>query len=490
VRSPAHFAALRRPVTPALASLLSVLLLLVATGCGSRRSHAEVVAAAGGQVSTTAPVGTSGGAGTTTTGAAVGGSAGTGTGSSTTGTAAIGTTGGSNGAVAGAATAGATGATTGTGATTASAAQDTTPVVICQVGSFSGIAAPPFANAQPGLAAWVRWTNAHGGVAGHQIVLDSKDDATDPNKAQQIVQNCVENEHAIAVVGAFVPATADAIANYLKARRVPVIGGDDVTSTWFTNSDFFPEGSSQLGTGLGMVRIMLHAHKKAAGIIYCTESIACTQGKDYFEKAAHREGLAVKGTYQVSLANPSFTSQCSLMQRAHIDAIYISLDGPSASRLARDCNAIGYHPFYVTGGLALDAPDAAADPNLNGLAVTTYVFPWVTSASPGARDFHTAMATYAPDVIPTESAAKAWVSGALFAKAIDNVGTAAHKGPLTSAMVLDGLYKMHNEDLGGLVVGHLNYRPDRPVVPDNCWGVAQIQNGKWIAPQGARASCA
>ena len=161
----------------------------------------------------------------------------------------------------------------------------------------------------------------------------------------------------------------------------------------------------------------------------------------------------------------------------------------SASRMARDCNAIGYHPLYVSGGLAFDADAAAADPNLNGLTITTSVFPWMTATTPGAKAFHQAMSTYAPDINPTESAAKAWVSGELLAQAIANVGSAAQANPITSAMILKGLHKVHSENLGGQVMGHLNFRDGRPVVPNVCWGVAQIRNGKWIAPQGANGSC-
>src|SRR4029077_413276 len=117
------------------------------------------------------------------------------------------TTGATSGTATGAATG--TGGSGATGATSGGGGGDTTPVVICQVGHFSGIASPPMGNAQPGLVSWERWTHAHGGLAGHPIVLDTKDDTMDPNRAQQIVQNCVENEHAVAIVGAMVPATID-----------------------------------------------------------------------------------------------------------------------------------------------------------------------------------------------------------------------------------------------------------------------------------------
>jgi ABC-type branched-subunit amino acid transport system substrate-binding protein len=236
---------------------------------------------------------------------------------------------------------------------------------------------------------------------------------------------------------------------------------------------------------------MADAGKKSAGIIYCTENVACTQGREYFTRAAKSEGLTIKGTYQVSLASPSFTSQCSSMQGANINGVYVALDGSSARRLARDCNAIGYHPLYVSGGLAIDADAAASDPNLNNLLnLSTSVFPWMTATTPSARDFQEAMSTFAPDVTPTESAAKAWVAGQLLKKAIENVGARARSGPITSAMILDGLHRVKNDNLGGLVMGKLTFPAGRPAVENVCWGVALLRNGKWVAPQKARGSCA
>jgi hypothetical protein len=113
----------------------------------------------------------------------------------------------------------------------------------------------------------------------------------------------------------------------------------------------------------------------------------------------------------------------------------------------------------------------------------------MTSTTPGARDFHKALATYAPDINPTESAAMAWTSGTLLAKAVANVGASVRRGPITNTMILKGLHMVHHETLGGLVMGQLNFRAGQPVVPDVCWGVAQIRNGRWIAPEGARGSC-
>src|SRR3954452_840103 len=115
----------------AMLTALSAVALLVTSACGNRNSHDDVVAAAQGQ----AQVGQGGAAGGAPVPGAGGPSAGT---TGNTGPGGSTATGGGGGG-------GTTGATGGkkTGSGGGSGAQDATPVTICQVGHFSGIAAPP-----------------------------------------------------------------------------------------------------------------------------------------------------------------------------------------------------------------------------------------------------------------------------------------------------------------------------------------------------------
>jgi branched-chain amino acid transport system substrate-binding protein len=177
------------------------------------------------------------------------------------------------------------------------------------------------------------------------------------------------------------------------------------------------------------------------------------------------------------------------MKSGSIDVVHVALDGSGIQRLARDCNAIGFHPLYTTGSLALDANAVVSDPNLEGLTVATGVFPWLTSATPASQTFQTAMATYAPDTHPTESAAMAWTSGELLAAAIAKVGNAARSGPITSAMIMQGLGMIKHDNLGGLVMGQLTFTAGQPSPRLRCTGLATLHNGAWTAPKGAVAVC-
>src|SRR5271167_5139434 len=49
------------------------------------------------------------------------------------------------------------------------------PIVIGNVGTYSGYAGVTAEGTPEGLQAWVDWTNAHGGISGHPVQLDVKD---------------------------------------------------------------------------------------------------------------------------------------------------------------------------------------------------------------------------------------------------------------------------------------------------------------------------
>jgi len=177
------------------------------------------------------------------------------------------------------------------------------------------------------------------------------------------------------------------------------------------------------------------------------------------------------------------------MKSAGAEAVLPFFDSGTAQRVARDCNAIGYHPQYVSGGLSFDTATVAQDPNFDGLVIATSVFPWMTSDTAATKAFQEGMATYAPDVPLAEAAAKSWTAGVTLEKALSNLGDEARTGPITSAMIIKGLATIKNDNLGGLEMGTLTYHAGAPATPNLCWGQAKLSGGKWIAPTGAKVYC-
>ncbi len=77
---------------------------------------------------------------------------------------------------------------------------------------------------------WAKWVNANGGVAAHPVNVIAKDDANDPARALQAVQDLVENEGIVVFVGNASSATDAAFKDYLNSKNIPDVGGQGYSS--------------------------------------------------------------------------------------------------------------------------------------------------------------------------------------------------------------------------------------------------------------------
>jgi branched-chain amino acid transport system substrate-binding protein len=98
------------------------------------------------------------------------------------------------------------------------------------------------------------------------------------------------------------------------------------------------------------------------------------------------------------------------------------------------------------------------------------------------------MDTYAPGQPLNQSAVEGYVSGRLFEAAIARVASAAAKGPITTAMVKQGLGRIKNETLDGLAPP-LTFHSGKPAPVVNCYYNLQVGSKGFFAPQGSHPSC-
>jgi branched-chain amino acid transport system substrate-binding protein len=474
----------------AAVAMLPVLLL---SACGNRLSHDEIVRAASGGGSA-AGSGT-GGAGSTSGGAAVASSGGTDVGSAgSSGAPAVGSTGSGAGATSGSGTGGtgttsaATGGTGGAAADGGGAAATGAPVILGQVGTFSGLVGGSEGTAQAMTTAWVKWTNAHGGLAGHPIKFYTYDDGGSASKAQSVIKDLVENKHAVAIVGGFLPLTVQSVAPYADQHKIPVIGGDVTSPDWNQHPYLFPMGGSAEAVVVNLAQAMAGRGQKKAAAFYCAESASCAASVGTLQKGADKFGVDVVYKAQVSLASPDFTAQCSQASNAGAQAIFMSTGGDAIQRAARDCRKIpGFKPSFYTTALAVNESQAS-DPNLDGLSISSDVFPWMQSATPAERDYQAAIRQYVPNLTPAGANAQAWTSGQLLVAGVKALGAAAQSQPLTSALIAQGLWKLNGETMGGLAP-KLHFLEGKPAPNVTCTYSAQIKGGKWIAPVGDKLLC-
>ena len=116
--------------------------------------------------------------------------------------------------------------------------------VIGNIGTYTGPASGDYIEIVPLIKAWQSWTNAHGGINGHQVKVITADDQANPSLGLQAAQKLVQQDHAIAIVGSSSNG-GTGYSTYLQGAKVPLIGA---TANPAAPSDllFFPVGGGAL----------------------------------------------------------------------------------------------------------------------------------------------------------------------------------------------------------------------------------------------------
>lgn len=481
--------------TPARGLVLAVGLSLLATACGTRLNDSQIAADAlkvSGTAAQAGGAGAAGGAGGATSGAAAsgtgGGLAAAGSGGGTTGGAAAGSgTTGSGGKGGGGSSTGSTGgsANGGGGGTTGGAAPGA-PILLGNVGDYSGLASSSTAGELRGIQVWAAAVNAKGGVAGHPVKLQVADAGGDPQRGKSFVQDFVENKKVVALVGSAAALSVSGWAGYLDGKKVPAIGGDCGAVYWNQHPMLFNNCPATETSLFGILSNGVALAGKGAkwGELYCVESPDLC-GK--LDSLANQGGLAKKAgltpVYRagISITQPDFTSECLNLRNNGAQTVSVYADANSTLRVARACAQQNYHPLFMSG--SIQAPtNAPSSPGLDTLSMMVQTIPFQGVSTPAYNEFKAAMGKYGGDGDIGTGELIGWLSGKIFEEAV-KLG-----GGVSTAQILAGLYKFHKDNVGGLAAP-ITYLPGKPTPDSRCWFTMQAKGGKWTAPIGTKMRC-
>lgn len=475
-------------------------LAFVTAACGNRLSHQQLLADSRG--------------GTASAGSAVlpgdqSGSTSSAAGPAATGTSGLGGTTGPSGSTAAGSTGGATGSgttgapSTGAGASSSGSTSAVSPqvssssgaactkprstVTIGSVGAQSGVVGASV-NGTNAIRAWVAYINAKGGLNCHPVKYVVADDGSDPSRNQADIQQLVEQDHVIAFVYNDAPLDGQASVAYLNQHRIPVIGTESAEGWAYSSPMFFLQGDNgpvqdqDLFNNAAYIEGKQGHRNAAVGIFACVEAQACSTvysaGPGYAQKA----GLRLVYRAQVSLTQPDFTAECQSAKSAGAQAIMLYVDVNSIDRVLRSCSSIDYHPQYAAYSLAA-ALSTANDPLANGLIAALGDLPWLVTSNSAVQQFRQTMAQYAPGAEVGLKETLAWAAAKLFELAGQNLSE-----PPTSDSILQGLWAIKNQNLGGLTPA-LTFTKDQPPPKVGCNWVVQVESGHWTSPDNGQMHC-
>jgi branched-chain amino acid transport system substrate-binding protein len=337
------------------------------------------------------------------------------------------------------------------------------------------------------VQAWVAAANAHGGLAGHPVELTVADDGNDPSRNRALVQQLVERNKVVAFVHNSSPLSGGGSVQYIQEHQVPVVGIEGGSHWANENAMYFPQMPNYQYLGFtyagATAEVAVPLGKAKVALVSCVESSACQAAvsPDAFRKA----GMTVVYEARVSLAQPDFTAQCLGARNANADVAFIGLDSGSVMRMADSCASVGFDPLYGWPSNVVN-DDQLHNPRLDGGVVGLPTAPWFVESLPAVAEMRAAMAAYAPGAPVTAAAVLGWTSAKLMELAASDLPELP-----TSAAILDGLWKIRDNDLGGLTypLTFMKGAPNNAESMKGCWWAVRVQDRRWTAPNGAERRC-
>ncbi len=335
--------------------------------------------------------------------------------------------------------------------------------------------------------AYVDYTNAHGGIDGHQIKLYLADDSANPATSSADVHTFVSQDHVQAIVS--LAGSPSAWQSYVDGQKIPIVGADGSAVQFFTDPDFFFPGQTDDSLPAAVATAAKKVGSSNFGVMYCAEAAACQELVAPLEAIGAKYGLKLAYNTQISYAAPSYASECLAAKQAGVKALFIGDAVTVVESVAKDCAQQGYNPTIIASDGAVGV-DFKSTPGLeNNLLAFEPQIPFNVTNTPATEAMVAAFKKYQPSLMSSPNyngeVDEAWTSGLLLAAAVE----AGHPGnTITSAEILKGLHSLHGNTLGGMAPP-LTYTAGKPNTTD-CWFWMTTSHGKFTEKYGLKPTCA
>jgi branched-chain amino acid transport system substrate-binding protein len=331
--------------------------------------------------------------------------------------------------------------------------------------------------------AWAEWVNKNGGINGHPIKISQIDTKGDPATAQSAVQQAVENDKIVALVGG-TDGTDAAWLKYAEAQSIPIVGGSGTTTEWSDSPIVFQDAT------LPQEYTQLYAPAAksvgdSVGLVVCSEVAACAQAGPIVKAGAESLGVRYDGLLKVASTAPNYTGQCVELKSKKTEVIMALLSSGPSTKLSQDCSRQGYTPFF--GQSAQSVNGSLAD--IKGFKAIGVMqgFPWWLDDAPVA-EYRKVMkqSDEGADQYQSGAATNTWASLEMFRKAIAEVDATP-----TPKQVMQALYDMKPTNLDGLLPQTVDFDPDvSKRQPFLCGWVVTLEDGTFASKKGLTPTCA
>ena len=216
-------------------------------------------------------------------------------------------------------------------------------------GPFTGGSAGMGVSMRNGAVLAIEEINAAGGLLGKKVIMVARDDEARNERGAQIMQELLEKENVVAVLGPINTGVADASSRYAEEKHVPLIINasagakvNELFAQYPQNYVFRIAAGDALQTEV-IVREAVDGRKYTKVALLCDDTNYGQNGRAKMEKALEKRKIKPVYVGKFKIKDTDMTAQLQEAKAAGAQALLLYGIGPELAAIANSMNRIGWN---------------------------------------------------------------------------------------------------------------------------------------------------
>jgi branched-chain amino acid transport system substrate-binding protein len=225
-------------------------------------------------------------------------------------------------------------------------------------GPFTGGSAPMGVSMRNGVRLAAEQINAAGGVLGRKIILVERDDEAKNERGGQIMQELLDKEHVVAVLGPINTGVANASTRYPEQHKTPQVINVSAGALVNELSAEFPENyvfriaaNDDLQSKMIVEEALKKRGMKKPGLL-CDDTNYGQNGREKMEGVLKKMGVQAAYTGKFKIKDTDMTAQLQQAKAAGVDVILAYGIGPELAAISNSMERIGWKVPMITSWTA------------------------------------------------------------------------------------------------------------------------------------------
>lgn len=325
------------------------------------------------------------------------------------------------------------------------------PIVLGQSCALTGPAKDLGLELRGGLLAAFSKVNEEGGVNGREILLLSKDDGYEPDRAIRNTLELINDNHVFMLIGEVGTPTSKAVIPLIEKYGIPFFApftGADLLRNPFRKYVINVRGSYYQEMERLVSYLIDHKGLRRIACFYQNDSYGYA-GLNGIKRALHRRGMELVSTASYERNTVAVIGGLDEIHAAEPEAVVlVGTYAACAEFIKLSKNKYGRDLIY--GSISFVGTESLKE-TLGGYGqgvIVSQVVPLPTDRQvPLVREYERAMRKYQHDVPLSFTSLEGYIAGKLFARIAREVPQ-----PLTREKFIETMHRVGHFDLGGVVL--------------------------------------